>query len=818
MTDIAMKGSLIARLGALFVLTGAGGLLAEQVFEKLLTTLVGASTPAGAVVLAVYFAGLTLGAWVFSRRAVRRPLRLYALLELGVALWALGLRFGNTTLEHALVPVLELGRDRFWLLQGLRGLIACVWILPPTLLMGASFPSVVAALERWGAEAPRRLMTGFYALNLLGALLGALLGPLVLFPSLGLDGTLFLIAGVDGSAGLLALWLARKEPAAVGAVEPATVVAPRHRGLTALAFGSGFLFFALEVLWTHLMSVALGNSVYAFAATLAMVLVGLLLGSAIASRRWPEAARATPATLGGILVMAAFALAMQFTFWPLVPNFFIGAGGWAEARGTPIDSFARAETLRWLAAGVMLVPSSTLLGLVYPLLFRLEQFPDAGRATLAARMGAWNSVGCVLGALGCGFGLIPALGSETTLRVIIAALGVTSVTLSARWVVARERRALVVVSLGVVGLALGMPAWDRLQLTNGGHVYFARAFVWPQSTLEYFHEDTLGGVTTVVKNRFPDGTSSLTLLTNGKFQANDARETEAQIGFAAVPLLHTAHLDDALVIGLGSGQSAGVIESAGFAHVDIAEISPGIVGAAREKFGGINQRVLDNPRVSLRLEDGRNHLLLTRSTYDLIVMEVTSVWFAGSSMLYSREFYDLARTHLRPGGVLQQWIQLHHITARELASVMRAMRDTFAEVSLWVVGGQGILLGTEGPQRPVPATLQTLLTWPQWKGGVDPEAALTTLLASRLLAPRDLEAWLASNDVPSNTDANRYLEYASPRYNLDPRDLREQNLAAMATFATWPAWNTDGWPPGLGARVQAITVSERRAAIGLPPK
>lgn len=809
-----MSRRAIPILALLFVLTGAGGLLAEQVFEKLLTALVGASTPAGAVVLAVYFGGLTLGGWLFSRRPSAHPLRLYGWLEVGVAAWALLLRFGGDKLGVRLVPLLRLGADHFWLLQWLRGLAAGAWILPPTILMGMSFPAVVGALEAWGIESPRKKMAGFYALNLLGALAGALAGPFYCFPRLGLHGTLAATALLDGAAGLAALALARG--AAVAPLPPRAKASGEFAGaraLVALAFVSGFLFFGLEVLWTHLIATAIGNSVYAFAAMLAAVLAGLLAGGWGATRFWPEAARPSRRDVGRIFLLGAASLAAQFLLWPLIPNSFIALGDWARMHRHPIESFAAGEALRWSAAGLLLLPSAAVLGVVYPLLFRLEHFPERGRAALAARMGAANSVGCVLGALACGFFLIPVLGSEWMLRLAVVALAGCGFALAGRGPPrARARFAPALLA----ALALLLPRWNRLGLTSGGHVYFRTYFVGRDTTLEYFHEDTRGGITTVVAN--PDGAGGkyLTLLTNGKFQANDSGEAQAQTGLALVPLMHARKFDDALVIGLGSGHTAALVNRAGFARIEIAEIAPGIVGAARTKFASLNDRVLASPRVTLRLEDGRNHLLLTGRRYDLITMEISSVWFAGASNLYSREFYALAKSRLKPGGVMQQWIQLHHISTDELGSVMRAMREEFPSVSFWVVGGQGILVATDGPQTPQPAALSRLLACDYWRGGVPRETQLARLLASRLLAPGDLDGFLAASPAPANTDSNRRLEYATPKYNLDPRDLATLNLTALARHASWPPYETAFWPERLRAEAGALGPAAYRAALGLP--
>ena len=231
--------------------------------------------------------------------------------------------------------------------------------------------------------------------------------------------------------------------------------------------------------------------------------------------------------------------------------------------------------------------------------------------------------------------------------------------------------------------------------------YFQRSFVVAQSQLEMFHEDTYGGITTVISSPV-DGArreeTSRFLLTNGKFQGDDSVEMEAQTGFALIPALLSRRFDQACVIGLGTGRSAYVAQAFDFRRMAIADISPGIAAAAEHHFSHINGNILRQAGVSLMLEDGRN-LLLLRDAWrcDLISMEISSIWFAGSTNLYSREFYEIVRSRLAPQGIFQQWLQIHHIGFAELGSVLASVRSVLPDVGLWVFGGQGIIVASDSP-------------------------------------------------------------------------------------------------------------------------
>jgi spermidine synthase len=780
-------------LGTLFITTGFTGLLAEQSFEKLLSSLLGASTPAAAVVLAVYFLGLSLGAVLYPRMTSRmgHPLRLYAALEMAIALWSVFLLAGSHALVGLFVPLLRLGVGHFWMLQLLRGLVACIWILPPTLAMGATFPAIVEALHQFRVPQPRRAMSRFYTLNLIGAILGAMAGPYMVFQYWGITGALGLTFALDALVAVAAFALSHRQArtmlAGTSDKAPAEVISSHHRPLLGIAFASGFLFFGLEVVWTHLISAVLGNSIYAFAAMLALVLIGLGIGGALSTLLFRDRRPATGTVLAVLMLAGSLALSWQQKQWPKVPGDLI-------LWGSNLTTFGQGEFLRWIAAALLLLPPAIIFGVIYPALFRLDLFSTEGRAALSARVGSANSIGCFLGALVTGFFLVPAFGSEGTLMAF-GFLGVfAALLLSLIYAHGKTRWMLIASSLILASVWGDQPEWNRLALTSGGHVYFRPSHVSNQSRLIYFHEDTLGGITTVVANPLSNdlnGPKSRTLLTNGKFQASDTGEIYAQTAFAMVPFLHTKHMEDALVIGLGSGHSAEVIHQLGFTPMDVAEIAPGIVEAARLYFPHINGRVLEQPNVHLILEDGRNHLLLTQQQYDLITMELTSVWFAGSTSLYSQEFYQLAKARLKQGGIFQQRIQIHHIGAEELGSVIQTIRKVFPQVEFWVVGGQGILIASEEPFTLQPAAFERLIARNPWRA-LGPEAMqtqLTEILAGRLLTAPDVDRLLARESFPTNTDSNRYLEYASPQYNLSRAPHELLNIRRLGRFATLPGFS-----------------------------
>jgi spermidine synthase len=804
----------ISCLAVAFTLSGAAALLAEQVFEKLLSTLVGATTPAGAIVLSVYFAGLTTGALLYpSLRRLRHGawLASYPVLEVLVAAACLVLVWRFDSLVPMFAPLLRIGVGKPLLLALMRGVVAAAWILPLTIPMGATFPAIIDVADRVAPESRARSVSALYAFNLVGAILAAVGAPIALFPVLGMSGGLWIAAAFDVIAALLALLVlssarAIPEPDRLETSAPSASLERVPVQLLVFAFATGFVLFALEVTWTHLACAVIGNSVYAFAAMLSSVLIGLGLGSIASALLFGRSPRVPSWTPGAALVAGAVTLSATHEAWPHAPRLV----AWLGSQAT---SFAGQELARFATAACVVVPPAAVLGAAYPLIFRVPSFPSNERGGAAGRVAGVNALGCIAGSIAIGFFVLPRFGSDATLRALagLAALaGIAAVLFAGE---TRARTPLVVGGVVALLAVFVLPPWDRLALTAGEHVYFARQYVTEVSELLSFHEDTLGGITTVIGTRTgePRETEPRTLLTNGKFQGNDRSEMSAQTSFAIVPMQYVRSFDRALVIGLGTGRTAYVVDAMGFRNVDVAEIAPGIVAASREFFPDVNHHVLDEPNVSLFLEDGRNLLLLRDTTYDLVTIELTSVWFAGVTNLYSREFYALVRDRLREGGVMQQWIQLHHITIVEVASVLATVHEIFPYVSFFAVGGQGIIVASFSPEEVQPAFVEHVRSAhaDRLLGVADDSAAIALLVSSRILAPVDVDRLSRFPDVHLNTDGNRFLEYATPRYNYRRDDMIGANVVALVSLASSPAIAI---APGVDERARTAIARASEAA------
>ena len=790
--------SLTVPLG-LYALTGFSGVLAEQGFEKYIALLVGATVFSSATVIFAYFLGFGLGAWAIAAVARRgwiaRPLLTYGVLELLVGASCVAFTYGFHPLSAHLAPF-QSPDDSFLHKFVVRFAFGAILILPSAALMGASFPLIAQALERDDDQGSNWVAA--YGANLLGASLAALSGAYLILPAMGVRGAMWLCGGIGVLVFAISLVLPEPEPrsepgkiaeSAIASIDGKTL-------LLATALLSGLAFFALEVLWTHLIATLLGASVYAFASMLAAVLIGLFIGSLRANR---TAEPVTPAAFSKVLGWSALALIIQFRLWDYIQIAYLTQiPEWMK-------SFYTIEGFKFLLAALLVVPPAALLGTLYPMLLRHPALNRPGVSSFVGYLNMANSVGCLAGAILGVFFFIPVLGSEWSLKIIVVALAVTGFVFLWR---ARPERSVLFKTLGGGVLLFGYAMtwhWDPLLLTSGQNTWFGRPDKPPRQAkpddqannatkvgVVFFEENAQGGFTTVVQMDYRKSPSKRMLLSNGKFEGTDDLEDQgfAQVAFAAIPSQFTQDFGRALQVGLGTGQSAHAMARLGFGRVDIAEFAPGIVHAAAGWFQNVNGNVLAEPNVRLHLEDGRNFLQLTPPrSFDVISIELSSVWFAGATNLYSREFYEMAKARLKSGGALQQWVQFHHTRPDELGVQIATLRSVFPFVSVWSSGGQGMMVATTHLQELTEARraylsrrLRSLSNIPE----SDQSYLEARVFDSQVLSPAAVDRLLSQRQYLLNTDHNRWIEYATPRYNWTDDDGGAANILWLKGFAEPP--------------------------------
>ena len=764
-------GREIRYAGLMFVLSGFAALAYQVVFSKALALTFGSQATATYTVLAVYMGGMALGAWLGGWLAARRsdPLKLYGWCELGVGAYCLCTPLVFMAIQSLYVHAAGGAPPDAGMLMLVRVALGAAALLVPTMLMGATLPVLARYCEM--RAAPLGVSVAWlYGANTVGAAFGALLAGYLIIPALGVWKTTLAAAALNLAVAWLAFALhgrtgmpaTRPYSSSSAPAEPEAM----RLGLVALVVLTvgGAVTLALEVNYIHLLAVVAGNSVYAFSLMLFAFLLGLAGGAECA--RWLLKLRLSLAVALAWLQFALAAVVLAGVYlWEGMPAYFASFESHAPTR-----EFGAREVVRAMVCLVAMLPPAFVIGAVYPLAMECVGRAYA-RTPIAAlgRAAALNTAGNIAGVLAAGFWLLPAIGALRSIQLAAAlclALGVTIVAVTGLW----RRAAAWAPAVAVVALFAIQPrAFDYTALASGANVYFsAQAF----GRVIDHAESADGGLTTVTA---VDGRGALrVLLTNGKFQGtNDlAGEGIAQAGVALSPLMHTAARRSALVIGYGTGMSARVLHDAGFAELEIVDLSGDIVRLANEHFGDVNGGVTRRAGVRTYITDGRNFLLLQDRRYDLVSMEISSIWFAGAASLYNREFYQLAKRRLTPEGVLQQWVQLHHIHPRDVLYILGSVRSEFRYVWIYEIGGQGIVIASNSPAAaPQPEYLEqidrtrALAPILKLQGGTGRKLA-----GSRLLDPDGVDRLLGGFKLPAehwvSTDDNLILEYSTPRGNV----------------------------------------------------
>jgi spermidine synthase len=665
-------------LDLLLFASGAAGLVYEVLWARGLALTLGSTSVAQASVLASFLGGLALGSAKLGGVAERSrdPLRLFSRLELGVAACA--------CLSIPALPLL--GR----LPPGSARLAAsCLAVAFPAFLMGGTLP----ALVRWRGrgEGWERDLSWLYFVNSAGAACGALAATLLLLPRLGFELSLLAGAALSAGVGLIAPRLEAGRPAPQPAPAPAggrVSAAP----LYAAALLSGFAALSYESAWTRLLGLSLGSSTHAFALMLGAFIAGVASGGfALARGAFPALA---PASLFGRLQLGAcLAVLAGIPLWGALPYAFLRFGA-AVPREPAWFPVYQAGQFAFCVA-VMAVPAF-FLGAALPLAARLD--PGGGRAAAAGRVFGVNTAGNVLAAA-ASLKLMPLLGLRGLLLLGAAANASAGLLL----LPARERARLGAAAAAAFALCAALGPWDARLLSLGA---YRRAEGRPPSwaelreglagkTLLYYRDDRDASVGVVQE---PSGRRYLKV--NGKTDASDGPDMATQRLIAHLPLTLRPGAKDALVIGLGSGVTAGAALRHPIDRLDVVELIPAVTESSRF-FDHASGAPLEDPRTRLHHGDARAALADTARRWDVIVSQPSNPWIAGEAGLFTREFYADARARLKPGGLMAQWFQIYEMDDETVSMVLRTFSGAFPRVTVWHCGpGDMVMLGEEADAAP----------------------------------------------------------------------------------------------------------------------
>jgi spermidine synthase len=724
---------------AVFFGSGFAALVYQVVWLRSLSLVFGVTVHAASTVLAGFMAGLAIGSALAGRLSLspRQALAVFALIELGVgatALIAVPLVGWMTEGYAALGPHLP---ESLALLTVVRFLMASAALVVPTSLMGATLPVLVRATgadPRVGAR-----LSALYATNTAGAILGALLTGFVLVPQLGLRWSAWLAAGVNLSVAMVALAVrarmadeqvdsARDDVSGHTADEGvAEADGPTRATVLAVFAASGFVSLALEIIWFRVLALHLRPTAYAFTIMLAAVLAGISLGSYLVT---PLFRRPRPwlAVLASIQLALALVAVLSLNWLPAVPAVQAVVGPVLAALGVHEYVWPLATT-----SLLSILPASLLLGAAFPIGLRIvvgRAVHDASRRV--ALFYSLNVCGAILGSVLAGFFLLPWFGSRGALVAVAAVTLVSSLALAYRlWPTAPN----VAGFLSIVGpVAFLMSSLNSVDPFDDfvRRSHRTERLMW------------LGeGVQTTV-SVLQQRTGVRVMYLDGMHQADDSRQsrlTHQRIG--ALPMMLHPNPKRVLVVGLGGGATPGAAAMFPGAEVDVVELSKDVVDGAAF-FGHINFDVLTRPNVRLRVDDGRNYLLTTTTKYDVITADLILPNRAGATSLYSRQYFELVRRTLAPGGIVLQW--LGSDTDFEYKLILRTFLSVFPNTTAWA--GGSLLAGTLEPYTMSAAHFASRRTDPRFRTVFDWD--LETLRQLYTAGPAALAAFVGPGPMLSD--------------------------------------------------------------------
>lgn len=777
----------------------------EVLWVRALSLIFGGTHLAVTTVLSVFMGGLALGSFVIGKHvdSIKNPLRFYGLLELAIALFAVVFLLLMERYPSVYIFVIQ-GRENSQVyLSVIRVLFAFSALIIPTTLMGGTLP----VLTRCVSRAPGQLgahLSYLYGFNTLGAVAGTMLTGFLLLRFYSVSTTFYMAILLNCFIGLVSMTLPGGQSAAIRREQTPTaspngissLKAPENRfmvRLMLLGIGiSGFCALGYEVLWTRILTLTIGGSVYGFTIMLAAFLAGIGLGSQVHGLflklfppRNPPIQRQVCAF--GMLQALIGISALAVTFY---------------IRNLPVYAIALNEFFLRLGLGVFNARQWANLTLAFsymlgPAFLMGAAFPIAAKVTAAhaARVGqavgsvlASNTVGAILGSAVSGYLLIYIFGIERSLQLLVVVnMGLGVLLMVSAWHnkwVYWSAAALTVVALAALAL---QP--DRFRMWDAK--YFAifqnnqpDAYNTPQRKKDaientevlFYYEGVDSTISTI---KIKDGNQAV--LVNGKVVASSAlKDRQCQLTLGHLPMLFHKNPKKVLVVGLGTGMTLGAVSvHPSVEELTLVEIEPGVLGAART-FGRYNNHVLDNPKLKTVFNDGRNFLMTTTAGYDVITADPIHPWTQGSGYLYTAEYFKIASNRLLPGGIMCQWLPIYELNVEDLKSVVKTFAQNFKYTMVWLTQYDAELIGSNAPLLIDEAALARRLSDPNISRDLQAVMMDTArdFLSYFIMGSEGMAAF--SQGGVLNTDDNLYLEFSTPA--SVGRNVMQANVQALARY------------------------------------
>jgi spermidine synthase len=746
----------------LFIGSGCAALIYEIVWFQLLQLVIGSSVVSLGVLLGTFMGGMCLGSLLLPRAVSPRhhPLRVYATLEFGIGLIGLLILWG--------MPLIG-GIYTAWAGPGVaglfvRGIVAAICLLPPTLLMGATLPAVA----RWVETTPQGVswLGFFYGGNIAGAVIGSLTAGFYLLRVYDTAVATYVAVALNFLVAAIAFLISRMVPA--GATQPAASPATNVKGAAGawavyVAIGlSGATALAAEVIWTRILSLLFGATVYTFSLILAVFLIGLGIGSSLGAavgrglRRPRVALGICQALLCAAIAWTAYVTTQSLPFWPINPSLAI----------TPWFTMQLDLVLCLWAV----LPAAILWGASFPLALASVASPGQDPARLVGGVYAANTVGAIVGSLAASFVLVAWIGSQHAQQVLIVASLVSALLVLAWGVADQERMSNTAQWLTTGGLIAGAAVAVLLARSvpevPGVLIAYGRYTATRNGQDKIIYKDE-GMTASVAVSEMPNGV--LNYHNAGKIQASSQPEDmRLQRMLGHLTTLLPASAKRVVVIGCGAGVTAGAVSiDPAVEYETIAEIEPLVPRVVSTYFAAHNFDVVRNPKVHIQIDDGRHYVATLRGKFDALTSDPLDPWVKGAAMLYTREFFEDVKAHLNPGGVVTLFVQLYESNTDAVKSEIGTFFEAFPNGMVFgnTNNGVGYDLVLFGQVEPTTINLDAIdarLKQPEYAKvaqslreiGFNSAVDLFSTYAGNAA---DLKPWL--KDAPINRDRNLRLQY-----------------------------------------------------------
>jgi len=755
----------------MFVGSGCAALIYEIVWFQLLELVIGSSTVSLGILLGTFMGGMCLGSLLFPRfvSRIHHPLRVYALMELSIGIIGLAILVGMPLVAG--VYTAWAGSGFFGLL--VRSVVAGVCLIPPTLLMGATLP----AISRWVETTPRGVswLGFFYGGNIGGAVVGSLLAGFYLMRVHDIFTTTFVAVVLNMAVSILAFGVSKWTAyAATGAESEAAIATGAWPIYLSIAL-SGLTALACEVIWTRILSLLFGATVYTFSLVLAVFIIGLGIGSTLGSGLSHQLARPRVALawcqvlLCAAMAWAAFMLTESLPYWPIDPSI------------SNMPAFTmQLDLVRSLWT---VLPAAILWGASFPLALASVAARGQDPARLVGGVYAANTVGAIAGSLGASLLLVSRIGSQHSQQLMIILSAISAMFAAGATAFGAESGT----RLSKYSLAVSL-----LIVAGYTELVLATVHPLPARLVEYGRFAAVRGAAnktiymgegltaSVAVSDLPDGIRNY--HNAGKVQASsDPADMRLQRMLGHLTTLIPENPRKILVIGCGAGVTAGAVSiEPRLEQEAIAEIEPLVPKVVSTYFAEHNFDVIRNPKVRVQVDDGRHFLLTTKEKFDGITSDPLDPWVKGAAALYTREFFEIAKRHLNPGGVVTQFVQLYESNEEAVKSEIATFLEAFPNGMVFAntIQGQGydvVLVGQAEESKIDVDKMQARLASPEYAKVAQSlrEIGIYTavdLVATYAGSSTDLKPW--TKDALINRDRNLRLQYLAGlslnTYKADP--------------------------------------------------